>query len=220
MCGRYLRRSDKQRIAEIFRLGMDLAELYLEPEADIAPGSMQPVVCVGNGDEREIAVMRWGFKLPERHLFLARSEGIAEARFWKDSFNRRRCIVPADAVFEWSEFAHGKKKPKYQIAIPGREPFGIAGVWNFWKNPKTGESERTFAVLTGEANEVTQSIHHRLATILDPHDYDEYLRAQERPPAHLLRVPPSEGMRATRVGEPESKAPISAQFALFDHDGE
>jgi hypothetical protein len=31
MCGRYRRRSDKQRIAETFHVGIGLDELYLEP---------------------------------------------------------------------------------------------------------------------------------------------------------------------------------------------
>lgn len=212
MCGRYRRRSDKQRIAETFHVGMDLSEIYLEPENDIAPGSMQPVVLTGEAGDREIALMRWGFKLPGRHLFNARSEGIERSPFWKDSFHERRCIVPADTIFEWAEPGPGKKKPKYEIAIPGREPFGMAGVWKLWKNPKTDQWERTFAVLTGEPNEMMRPIHDRLTTILDPRDYEEYLSPAERPPVHLLRIPPAEKMRATRIEEPK---PPDAQLGLF-----
>ena len=201
MCGRYRRRSDKQRIAETFHVGMDLAEIYLDPEEDVAPGSMQPVVLTGESGEREIALMRWGFKLPDRLLFNARSEEIERAGFWKDSFQKRRCIVPADAIFERSAYEQGKKKPKYEVAIPGQEPFGMAGVWKPWKNPKTQAWERTFAVITGEPNELTAAIHPRLTTILDPRDYEEYLGEGERPPVHLLRIPPAEKMRAERVKE-------------------
>jgi len=200
MCGRYRRRSDKQRIAEVFHVGMDLAEIYLEPEDDVAPGSIQPVVATGEGGRREIALMRWGFKLPDRHLFTARSEGIERARFWMESFRHRRCIVPADAIFEWSDMERGKKKQKYELVIPDREPFGIAGVWRPWKNPKTNQWERTFAVITGEPNEIMQPIHDRLTTILDPHDYEEYLAEAERPPVHLLRILPAAEMRVTRIG--------------------
>ena len=215
MCGRYRRRSDKQRIAEAFHVGMGLEELYLEPEDDIAPGSVQPVVLTGESGEREIALMRWGFKLPDRLLFNARSEGIEQASFWKESFQKRRCIVPADAVVEWQQGEGRKKKPKYEVVIPGREPFGMAGVWKPWKNPKTGEWEKTFAVITGEPNEVTQPIHPRLTTILDPRDYEEYLATGDRMPAHLLRIPPSEGTRATKI---EEAAPADPQLGLFDTD--
>jgi putative SOS response-associated peptidase YedK len=215
MCGRYLRRSDKQRIAEAFRVGMGLEELCLEPEDDIAPGSIQPVVLTGESGEHGIALMRWGFKLPDRHLFAARSEGIDQAKFWRDSFQQRRCIIPADAIFEWQKVERGKKKPKYEVVIPGREPFGIAGVWKPWKNPKTDKWERTFAVITGEPNELIQPIHHRQTTILDPREYEEYLHASERPPVHLLRVLPAGEMRVKRVEESEA---TDSQLGLFNMD--
>lgn len=216
MCGRYRRRSDKQRIAETFHVGMGLEEIYWEPEGEIAPGSIQPVVLANESGERDIALMRWGFKLPDRFLFVARSEGIEQSRFWKDSFLERRCIIPADAIFEWHPVERGKKKPKYEVAIPGREPFGIAGVWKPWKNPKTDQWEDTFAVLTGEPNELMRPIHPRLTTILDPRDYDEYLAEAARPPTHLLRIPPADQMRATQLGEPEEAEP---QLDLFAADG-
>lgn len=184
---------------------MDLADLYLEPDEDAAPGSIQPVVLTGEAGDREIALMRWGFKLPDRLLFNARSEGIDRASFWKDSFFERRCIVPADAIYEWSESERGKKKPKYEIVIPGREPFGMAGVWKPWRNPKTNQWERTFAVVTGEPNEIMRPIHDRMTTILKPRDYEEYLAESERPPVHLLRIPPAEEMRATRIEETSAK---------------
>lgn len=196
MCGRYRRRSDKQRIAEAFSIGTGLEELYFEPEDDIAPGSMQPVVHQNDTGERAISLMRWGFKLPDRLLFNARSEGIEQSSFWKDSFLERRCIVPADAIFEWQTVEQGKKKPKYEIAIPGREPFGMAGLWKRWKNPKTDQWERTFAVLTGEPNGLVQPIHERMTTILQPRDYAEYLASTPRPPTHLLRILPVEEMTA------------------------
>ena len=215
MCGRYRRRSDKQRIAEAFQVGMGLEDLYLEPEDDIAPGSIQPVVLANEFGEREIALMRWGFKLPDRHLFTARSEGIDQAKFWKDSFHQRRCIVPADAIFEWQEVERGRKKPKYEVVIPGREPFGIAGVWKLWKNLKTDQWERTFAVITGEPNELIQPIHHRQTTILDPHDYGQYLAPAERPPVHLLRILPAEEMRVMRIEEAHA---TDSQLGLFNTD--
>ena len=212
MCGRYRRRSDKQRIAETFHVGMDMADIYLEPEEDIAPGSIQPVVLAGDAGQCEIALMRWGFKLPDRHLFNARSEGIDRAPFWKDSFQERRCIVPADAFFEWSDTGQ-KKKSKYEIVIPGREPFGMAGVWKPWKNPRTDQWERAFAVITGEPNEVMQPIHDRLTTILEPRDYEEYLTAAGRPPLHLLRILPSDQMQLKRLDEPDA---ADLQLSLFD----
>lgn len=136
MCGRYRRKSNKQRIADAFAVSAGLEELDLASEDDIAPGSIQPVVAINQDGERQIELMRWGFKLPDRLLFNARSEGIESSKFWKDSFEERRCIVPADAVFEWQQADERKKKPKYEIAIRGQEPFGMAGVWKLWKTQR------------------------------------------------------------------------------------
>jgi putative SOS response-associated peptidase YedK len=213
MCGRYRLRSDKQRIAEAFQAHADLEELYLDVEEDAAPGSIQPVVAVNRDGERQIEMMRWGFKVPDRLLFNARSEGIESANFWKESFSKRRCIVPADSFFEWEKAASASRKPKFEFTVPGRAPFGMAGLWLLWRNPKTGEWERTFAVMTGEANGVMQPVHDRQPVILEPRDYAEYLTESDRPPAHLLRILPEDEMKLQRV---EEDCAPDQQATLFD----
>jgi putative SOS response-associated peptidase YedK len=172
---------------------------------------MQPVVSVNADGDRRLELMRWGFRLPDRLLSNARSEGADTAPFWRDALLKGRVIVPADAIFEWKEMPKGQKKPKYEITIPGREPFGMAGVWKLWKNPKTERWERTFAVITGKANELMAPIHDRMTTLLEPRDYAEYLETRERPPLHLLRILTAEDMRARRVEKPHPN--ITAESA-------
>jgi len=213
MCGRYRRKSDKQRIAEVFSVQVGLDDLPYEDGNDLRPQSLQPVILTNDGGERQIELMRWAFKLPDRLLFNARSEGIEQSTFWKEPFLTGRCIVPGDAIYEWQEVEKGKKKPKYEIVIPGQEPFGMAAVWKLWKNPKTDKWEPTFAILTGEPNELMAPIHDRMTTFVEPRDYDEYLAPSERPPIHLLRILPSEKMKATLVGE---TAITNYQVGLFD----
>lgn len=213
MCGRYRRKSDKQRIADAFDVTAGVEDLDLAPAEDIAPGSMQPVVSINADGERQIELMRWGFKLPDRLLFNARSEGIDTAKFWKDAFLKGRVIVPADAIFEWQERPKGQKKPKYEFTLPGREPFGMAGLWKLWKNPKTEQWERTFAVITGEPNELMQPIHDRMTTFLESRDYSAYLEITDRPPLHLLRILPAEEMRTTMI---EKSDIANRQVSLFD----
>jgi putative SOS response-associated peptidase YedK len=201
MCGRYRRKSDKQRIADAFKVTAGLAELDLGSDDDIAPGSIQPVVSINHEGERQLELMRWGFKLHDRLLFNARSEGIETSKFWRDAFIKGRVIVPADAIFEWKEMPKGQKKPKYEFTLTGQEPFGMAGLWKLWKNPKTDLWERTFAVITGEPNERMRTIHDRMTAFLEFRDFEEYLATSERPPFHLLRILPSEKMKVTLVGE-------------------
>jgi putative SOS response-associated peptidase YedK len=213
MCGRFKRKSDRQKIARVFEVKTGLEETDFAPGDDLRPQSMQPVVFTNEAGERQIELMRWGFKLPDRLLFNARSEGIAQANFWKDAFLAGRAIVPGDAIFEWKKMPAGEKKPKYEIAVSGQEPFGMAAIWKLWKDPKNAQWERTFAILTGEPNELVASIHDRMTTFLEPRDYDEYLAKSERPPVHLLRILPADKMRVALV----SQSPISnAQASLFD----
>ncbi len=212
MCGRYRRRSDKQRIAEAFSISVGLEELYLDPEDDIAPGSMQPVVCINQDGERQIELMRWGFKLPDRLLFNARSEGIEHANFWKESFSKRRCIIPADSFYEWQKVKSGKK-PKYEFTVPGRQLLGMAGLWALWKNPKTDEWEPTFSIITGDANTLMKPVHDRQPNILEPGDYAEYLAKTDRPPVHLLRIIPDKEMRSELLDRDRMTNP---EASLFD----
>ncbi|HEY4381408.1 MAG TPA: SOS response-associated peptidase [Acidobacteriaceae bacterium] len=213
MCGRFMRKSDKQKVAKAFEVTEGVEEADFAPGDDLRPQSMQPVVYRNDAGERQIEMMRWGFKLPDRLLFNARSEGIDAAKFWKDAFQAGRAIAPGDAVFEWKEMPKGQKKPKYEFTIPGQEPFGMAAVWKLWKNPKTDLWERTFAILTGDPNELVAPIHDRMTMFLEPRDYEEYLAPAERPPVHLLRILPAGKMQARLIDE----SPISnAQVSLFD----
>ena len=60
MCGRYYRRSDKQRIAEAFRVGVP-PSFDILPSYNVAPQSFQPVIRLNHDTgEREFAQMRWG----------------------------------------------------------------------------------------------------------------------------------------------------------------
>jgi len=63
MCGRYRRRSDKQRIAEAFQVMVNLDDLNFGAEIDITPGSFQPVVFTNDEGDRSVELMYWGLHL-------------------------------------------------------------------------------------------------------------------------------------------------------------
>jgi putative SOS response-associated peptidase YedK len=122
MCGRYLRRSDKQRIAEAFKVAKGLADLVLPPwDYNVAPASFQPVIRlavdsardIGDGcsrePARELTLMRWGLvpyfakdlKSFGYSTINARAESVATSPTFSAAFERRRCLVPADGFYEW-----------------------------------------------------------------------------------------------------------------------
>jgi putative SOS response-associated peptidase YedK len=63
MCGRYVRRSDKQKIAELFAIHGPVMPDF-GPSWNVAPQAFQRVVRL-NRDilERELVLMRWGLVL-------------------------------------------------------------------------------------------------------------------------------------------------------------
>jgi putative SOS response-associated peptidase YedK len=196
MCGRYGRRGSKQKVAEAFHVRHGLDETDFDETFDAAPGSIQPVVRMGD-EGRTLENMRWGFKLADCLLFNTRSEGALTSKFWKDRV-KQRCIVPASMYFEWPDGAP-KPKPKFEITVPGAEYFGIAAVYGPWKNPKTDNWETAFSAFTSEPNSLIQKIHFRQPVILEPRDYQEWLDPSERFPSHLLRVVPEDRMRMIQI---------------------
>jgi putative SOS response-associated peptidase YedK len=113
MCGRYVRRSDKQRIADHFHVhGPSLPDFG--PSWNIAPQTFQPVVRLSReSGGREIVLMRWGLvpywskdaKIGLRSIN-ARAETVATAPAFRDAFRYRRCLVPAEAKYPKSADVH------------------------------------------------------------------------------------------------------------------
>jgi putative SOS response-associated peptidase YedK len=84
---------------------------------------------------------------------------------FKSAFARRRCIVPADAFYEWKPVEGGKQP--YAIARINGQPMAFAGLWEGFKWPD-GTVTRTFTIVTTYANEVVGELHDRMPVILEP----------------------------------------------------
>src|SRR6476620_9745088 len=60
--------------------------------------------------------------------------------------------MPVDLSFEWKAIKGAKAKQPYAIGMADGSAFGLAGLWENWRDPATDAWIRTFAVLTTEAN--------------------------------------------------------------------
>ena len=129
---------------------------------------------------------------------------------FRDAYAQRRCIVPVDGFFEWRAIRGARAKQPYAIAMKDASPFGLAGLWENWKNPNSGVWERTLAIITVPSNELVAQIHNRMPAILEPKSYNCWLSA-EPDPRDLLITYPSEPMTmwpiSTRVNKPENDDP-------------
>jgi len=208
MCCRFVRRSTQEFLADWFEVELEETP-RLAPSFNVAPQSVQPVVRLSHkSGNREFALLRWGlvpFWAKDAKLafstFNARAEEAATKPAFREALKKRRCLVPADAFYEWQRLDAKLKKP-FAIALTSGMPFAFAGLWEIWL-PKNGEPLETFTILTTDPNEVVAPIHNRMPVILEPKDYIRWLDSgdQARPPADLLRPYPAEHMRAWPVGD-------------------
>ena len=178
MCGRFTLRTPAGRLIDHFESEFPDP---IEARYNIAP--TQPVLAVrvsANGGMRMAVPLRWGLvpswaKDPSigYRMINARGETVSEKPAFRAAFRRRRCLIPADGYFEWKKI--GSIKQPYLIRLSGHEPFGMAGLWESWRDRETGRSVETCTIITTDANSLTRPVHDRMPVILAPHDYARWL---------------------------------------------
>jgi putative SOS response-associated peptidase YedK len=212
MCGRYQRRSDKQKIVEAFHLGnVDGLALEFTPDYNAAPQSLQPVIVWDKQfGARSLHMMFWRFLPPyvtdpkkfRLDTINARGESLMDSNVWRDAFLHSRCLVPVDSFIEWKR-VDAKTKLPWVFAMKDDEPFALAGVYRRWRSPDRKSDMDTFAIITTEPNELLaeKTGHDRMPVIIKKQDYQRWLEPgdEARPPIDMVRPFDSDKMKAWRV---------------------
>jgi putative SOS response-associated peptidase YedK len=177
MCGRFTQQRPTAELAALFQ-----AEPLVDDPGghfNLAP-TQEAAVVVEHEGRRALTAYRWGLipswakdeKVASR-LFNARSETVATSGAFRDSFRKRRCIVPADGFYEWKR--DGADRQPYLIRRADGGPLALAGLWSAWRDPETDLTRRTFTILTTTPNELMASLHDRMPVLLDPRDWALWL---------------------------------------------
>jgi putative SOS response-associated peptidase YedK len=114
----------------------------------------------------------------------ARAEAIAENEWFSDAYRKRRCVVPMNSFFQ--KDATGKR---YAISRRDGQVFGVAGIWENWRDPLTSTWERTFAVITVPANDLISPSHDRMLAILPNEQFSRWLSDEADPRDLLMPFP-------------------------------
>ena len=212
MCGRFtLRNPEGIKVG-----GIDWYDLgYLVPRYNIAP-SQDVLTVVEHASTREATFLQWGlipyWSKEAKGIINARVETIDQKPSFKESFEKRRCLIPADGFYEWER--NGKISQPYYFQMKDAAPFAFAGVWDRWQyNDRTITS---CAIVTTTANDLLAKIHIRMPVILRPESYDLWLREESRA-ADLkdLLVPfPSEQMKSHAVSYDVNDAKVEGEHLL------
>jgi putative SOS response-associated peptidase YedK len=168
MCGRYVVTTPGEVLAELFELD---EKPHLTPRYNVAPTQEVAIVRARAEGGRELATAAWGlvpFWAKERaignRLINARAETLAEKPSFRDSYKKRRCLIPADGFYEWQK-VDGHKQP-WLLRLRGGAPFAFAGLWSLWRDRESGEHFESCAIITTTPNELAATIHDRMPVIL------------------------------------------------------
>jgi putative SOS response-associated peptidase YedK len=185
MCGRYAITKTAEEISQWF--DMDGPPPNFPPHYNAAPGQELPVIRLHpvSGD-RVLGLLRWGL-IPHGSrdpkiawkCINARGETLGTTPSFRRAYRTRRCLVPANAFYEWK--ADGKTKQPYAIALRDRRLLAFAGLWENWQDPTTEQWIRTFTIVTTEPIEIVAPLHDRMPLILEPSDYDHWLDPEHDP---------------------------------------
>lgn len=166
MCGRYSLSKNKIELEERFQADMVVA---FTPRYNIAPTQLVPVIT--SDSPKGFSFFYWGIipdfghnKPVSQKLINARAESVNEKISFKNSFHKRRCLVPADGFFEWKRLGKKTKIP-YRFTLRNEDMFAFAGIWEEYETV-SGESQHTFLILTTTPNEVVSEVHDRMPVIL------------------------------------------------------
>ena len=178
MCGRYRLSRRKQVIEEHFDTVS--GEEDWSPRYNIAPTQPIPVIRQNPKEPvRELSLVRWGL-IPSwakdssaaAKMINVRSETASTKPAFRDALKSRRCLIPADAFYEWART--GKAKQPFCFEINERKLFAFAGLWDHWRDPN-GNWIKSCSILTTTPNSMTSAVHDRMPVILDPDSYDLWL---------------------------------------------
>lgn len=205
MCGRFVSAASPGEIADYFG-ATTVAETLTEPNYNVAPSVDVPVI-VCKDDNRHLDLMRWGL-IPfwaksasiGNKMINARVETVTDKSAFRNAIQKHRCIIPADAFYEWTAVTDpSAKKPRKQpwcIQRNDGAPFSFAGMFESWKDPEgDGSRIRSCTILTGPANSAIRPIHDRMPIMIPPSQWDAWLDPADLDAAKLLEsieAPPSE----------------------------
>lgn len=176
MCGRFSITGDLDFYAEYFGVDEVVTE-SLGQSWNVAPTDLVYVIAERDGT-RQLGSMKWGLiphwaKDTKSIHINARAETVATTPTFRESFAKRRCLIPADGFYEWGPAETGRI-PHWVYRADGH-PMVFAGIWAARKDPDNAEWSRTCSIITTDAEGVITPIHDRMPVSLSPDVWDSWL---------------------------------------------
>ena len=179
MCGRFsisLTLSEQRRLLQATGADADWT-----PSWNVCPTTQIPVM-LGDDRGRRLGLMRWGWNpvsIKGRLLINARAEEAHEKPTFRDPLERRRCLIPATAFYEWRPTAiKGDRPQPFSFTRRDESLFTIGGVWETVTTP-VGTKRGQVILLTVPANACVAAVHDRMPLVIEPDERDRWLSGSE-----------------------------------------
>ena len=207
MCGRYALYADYATILERFHIEESaVGEAEYSPSYNIAP-SQKVLAVVNDGTKNRLGYLKWGLVPPWAKdqkigykMINARAETAAEKPSFRHAFKKKRCLIIADAFYEWQRTDEGKIP--MLAKLKSGKPFAFAGLWETWHSPE-GETVNSCTILTTQANGLMGTIHDRMPVMLSAEGEKLWLDPEQDPQVleDLLKPFDSEEMETFEVSD-------------------
>ena len=175
--------------AQKLKLADDMMRYLSKPltmSGEMRPTDVAAVLAPNKDGNVSVFPMIWGFshEATDAPIVNCRLETASQKEMWKDSWFRRRCVIPSSWYFEWEHFRSpdGKKKKvgdKYLIQPKGSHTTLLAGLYRI--EERNGVNCPVFAVITRDATEELRSIHDRMPVILSREDVESWIKPNGNP---------------------------------------
>ena len=178
MCGRFASYKNLNKLKNIFNICN--SDFSTTQSYNISPGQDVNIVLNYKFDNYLLS-SNWGYNFinnitkNNQSVINSRIETINSKLLFKESFLKRKCIIPANGYFEWSE-KDGEKKP-YYIQLGDGELIYFAGVWR--KEKYNNDKRRVFSIITKAADTNISKIHHRMPLVLNANAAQDYLELKD-----------------------------------------
>jgi len=229
MCGRFVA---SRPVREIARL-LEVDEVDVPPELSLPRWNVAPQATVLAVTEprpepghRRLSAFRWGLvpwwaKDPSigGRAFNAKAETVRDKPMFRGPIEKQRCVVPADAFFEWAPASRSdpvRSKQPWCFTAPGSGLLLLGGLWDQWR-PRHDQSApplRTCTILTTDANDVVGPVHDRMPVLITEEDLEEWLSPDPLSSGELdrlIRPAPPSALEAflvsTRVNDAREEGP-------------
>ena len=174
MCGRFINLNRIDKLNKIFEIN-ESKNVEDAISYNIAPS--QSSIIIINSKFFKIEKADWGIKFfdkrqyQEKNIINSRLETIQKKILFKESFEKRRCVIPANGYYEWS--VKDNIKIPYFINIPDKETIYFAGIWKYLNFRKS--SMKVFSIITKPSNSLLKEIHDRMPVTLSSEESKDYL---------------------------------------------